>query len=265
MSLKRNFTLHDGESLHRNVQNHEKSHVRRRIAIQNEGLDLQADRPTTDDLQLWPSAVNSASEQLGGAYTSRNELITETEAAPVKEQICFGMLVHEKVKLVGKGEHLRGKIMALKQSNLNLLRQVFQIKPSAAGELFLIFPDGTEFGYMSEKAKRTFGQLIELSQLEFETWISLTSILDVLRLAETSAEAAIRVDVHVYGLETRQDQIGRQISRIRYDNPHILRFDDEKESDVEEEGNFAEEEAESNLSVEGDEDFQEIIATVSNL
>jgi hypothetical protein len=176
--------------------------------------------------------------------------------------------------LVGKGEHLRRKIVALQESNLP--RQLFQIRPSSDGELFLTFPDATELGYLSERMKRTFKPLIGLPQFEIEAWNTLNPILDALSRAKTSAEAAIRVDVHVYGLETLRDQFGRQLSKgnlflqhpdmcrpgIRYDNPHILRFDEIEDSDVEEETDAAEDEGEADVSFECDEVFEETIASV---
>lgn len=100
--------------------------------------------------------------------------------------------MHEKVKLVGKGEHLRRKIAALQGSNL--ARQVFLVRPSSDGELFLMFPDATELGYLSERMKLTLNPLIELPYFEIEAWTTLNSILDALSKAKMSAEATIRVE-----------------------------------------------------------------------
>ncbi|KAJ5195938.1 helicase [Penicillium cf. viridicatum] len=109
-----------------------------------------------------------------------------------------------------------------------------------------------------------------------EAWNTLSSIMDALSKAKTSSEAAIRVDIHVYGLENLRDQIGRQLSKgnlflqhpdmcrpgIRYDNPHILRFDEREDSDVEEVTNAAEDEGQIDVSFECDAEFDETIATV---
>jgi hypothetical protein len=182
--------------------------------------------------------------------------------------------VHEKVKLVGNGEHLRQRIAAVQESNLS--RQVFQIQLSIDGEIFLTFTDATELGYLSERTKRTLKPLIGLPHFEMEAWNTLNPIMDALSKAKTSAEAAIRVDIHVYGLESLRDQVGRQLSKgnlflqhpdmcrlgIRYDNPHILRFDEIEDSDVEEETNAAEDEGETDVSFECDAEFDETIATV---
>jgi hypothetical protein len=182
--------------------------------------------------------------------------------------------VHEKVKLVGKGEHLRRKIVALQEGNLS--RQVFQIRPSSDGELFLTFPDATEFGYLSERMKRTLKPLIGLPHFEIEGWSPLHPILDALIRAKTSADAAIRMDLHVYGLKSLRDQFGKQLSKgnlflqhpdmcrpgIRYDNPHILRFEEMEDRNVEEETGAADDEGEADVSFECDEDFEKTIENV---
>lgn len=169
---------------------------------------------------------------------------------------------------------MRQRIAALQGSNIS--RQVFQIRLSNDGELFLTFPDGREFGYLSERMKRTLKPLIGSPHFEMEAWNTLNPIMDALSKAKTPTEAAIRVDIHVYGLGNLRNQIGRQLSKgnlflqhpdmcrpgIRYDNPHILRFDEIEDSEVEEETNAAEDEGDIDVSFECDVGFDETIATV---
>lgn len=182
--------------------------------------------------------------------------------------------MREKVRLIGKAEKLYHEISTLQESNISL--QVFQIRPSSNQELFLKFPDGTELGYLSERMKNTFGPLKELPHFELEACITLKSIIDALSKATTAAEAAIRVEIHVYGPKILRDQFGRHISNgnlflqhpdmcrpgVTYDNPHILRFDDLEDSDLGEETDATEDDVEADLSVESDEDFEETITTV---
>ncbi|KUM63746.1 hypothetical protein ACN42_g3353 [Penicillium freii] len=241
---------------------------------QHIGPDIQPERPRLDDVQLRPTVITLPSEEPGNTFATQEGLTTDLETGVIAEQICFGMLVHEKVKLVGKGEHLRQRIAALQESNIS--RQVFQIQLSTDGEIFLTFPDATELGYLSERMKRTLKPLIGSPHFELEAWNTLNPIMDALSKAKRSAEAAIRVDIHVYGLENLRDQIGRQLSKgnlflqhpdmcrpgIRYDNPHFLRFDEIEDSDVEEETNAAEDEGEIDVSFEDDTKFDETIATV---
>ncbi|KAJ5405768.1 helicase [Penicillium sp. CMV-2018d] len=245
-----------------------------KFPAQHIGPDTQPEGPRLDDVQLRPTVITLPSEEPGNTFATQEGLTTDLETGVIAEQICFGMLVHEKVKLVGKGEHLCQRIAALQESNIS--RQVFQIQLSTDGEIFLVFPDATELGYLSERVKRTLKPLIGSPHFELEAWSTLNPIMDALSKAKTSAEAAIRVDIHVYGLEHLRDQVGRQLSKgnlflqhpdmcrpgIRYDNPHFLRFDDIEDSDVQEETNAAEDGGEIDVSFECDTKFDETIATV---
>lgn len=306
MSLKRHLTLiNDGGSSDGNLWHDGEPRARRRLATpdtgppdllsgvelesdmfshdmflmpefsaQHIGLDIQPEQLGLDDVQLRSSVIPLPSEEPGNTFTTQEGLMTDLGTGVIEEQVCFGMLVHEKVKLVGKGEHLRQSIAALQESNFS--RQVFQIQLSVDGELFLKFPDATELGYLSERMKRTLKPLIGSPHFEMEAWNTLNSIMDALSKAKTSAEAAIRVNIHVYGLENLRDQIGRQLSKgnlflqhpdmcrpgIRYDNPHILRFDEIEDSDVGEVTNAAEDEGQIGVSCECDAGFDETIATV---
>ncbi|KAJ5560339.1 SNF2 family N-terminal domain-containing protein [Penicillium frequentans] len=242
------------------------------VDIQNIDLDHQPEQLRPDDVELWPWEVTSTSEELYNA--TQEHSMTYLETGTIEEQVCFGMLVREKVKLIGEAEKLYHKILTLQESNIS--RQVFQIRPSSNEEFFLIFPDATELGYLSERMKKAFEPLKELPHFELEAHITLKSIMDALSKAKTAAEAAIRVEVHVYGSNILRDQFGRQISNghlflqhpdmcrpgIRYDNPHILRFDDLEDSELEGETDATEDDVEADLSVESDEEIKETITTV---
>lgn len=179
-----------------------------------------------------------------------------------------------KVRLVGNGGDLHGRVLSLKAQGFP--RQVLQIRPSSEGELFLLLPDETHLGYLPERMKRTFKLLLKSSGFKIEADSDLNMITDVLRRAKTVSEATIRVNIHVYGPETLSEKVGKQLSKgklflqhptssrpgIRYNNPHILRFDDMEDSSTEECIDGDQNESEIELSSECDEEFEETIANV---
>lgn len=59
---------------------------------QHIGLGLQPEWVRPDDVQLWPSAVISTSEEPGNAYATQEGSMTDVETGVVGDQICFGMV-----------------------------------------------------------------------------------------------------------------------------------------------------------------------------
>ncbi|OOO13417.1 SNF2-related protein [Aspergillus oryzae] len=180
-----------------------------------------------------------------------------------EEQVCYGMvghnplhkhqiltftqLVHEKVKLVGIGQDLETKILALKETNQHF--QTLTIQPSSDGPLFLRFPDGTDLGYLSKKMEQALQELIGRPLFEIDALTNLNSLIDSLRRAGKPSDAAARVSINVYGRESDRDKVGRELSNkdlflqhpdgcrvgVKYDNPHILHLDGMDETDTDEE------------------------------
>lgn len=113
--------------------------------------------------------------------------------------------------------------------------------------------------------------------IEFDALVNLQILGDAIRRAQKQSDAAIRVDVNIYGPEASRDRVGKYLSDkglflqppnerrrgTRYDNPHILQLDDLGGSDTEED-NSDSDVASSDASSEQNEDFQETIAEVFN-
>lgn len=122
---------------------------------------------------------------------------------------------------------------------------------------------------------QTLSPLIGNSCFEMEAWVPVIAILDAISNVNTSSEPAIRVNIHVYGLDSLKDQVGRHLSKgklflqhpdmcrpgTRYENPQMLVFDDLGALHFEEDAEVYEE-PEIPQSVEYDGEFEEMIATV---
>jgi hypothetical protein len=60
--------------------------------VQHIGLDLQTQRLTPDDVQLWPSVVTSTSGEPGNTCTTQEGSMTDLDTGVIEEQVCFGMV-----------------------------------------------------------------------------------------------------------------------------------------------------------------------------
>ncbi|KAL5335300.1 SNF2 family N-terminal domain-containing protein [Aspergillus crustosus] len=164
-------------------------------------------------------------------------------------QICYGMLVREVVRLVGKAQDLQEKVTRLKESNPDRAHP-FRIQKSVVNkQFFLTFADEKELGYLSEKMTKTLATLVELPQFELEAFAHPSALIDAIRRAGKGSDAKVRVNVNVYGPESTRDDVGNQLSShglflqapefcppgMGYDNPHILRLEGMEETDTEEE------------------------------
>lgn len=152
--------------------------------------------------------------------------------------------------------------MKQKESNINIdpvRPQRFNIERSTQNnQLFLTFPDGTSFGYLSKKMTDAMGGLLDFLRLELEAFAPLNEISDAVLRAGKASEAKFRANVNIYGPEASRDRAGRALSSsglflqapevwrrdVRYDNPHMLRMEGMEESDIEEVERVEEEEEE---------------------
>ncbi|KAL2820861.1 SNF2 family N-terminal domain-containing protein [Aspergillus cavernicola] len=193
------------------------------------------------------------------------------------EQICYGMFMQERVKLLGKAQDLQEKIAKLCQTNTER-KHTFPIKQSNRnnGELFLTFPDGSKLGQLTEKMVRALRSLASQPQFEMEAPTDLRIVANLIHHASKASEAKIRVNINVYGLESHRDQIGKELSNhglflqppkgfrveLRYDNPHLLRLDGMDKTDSEEEKDIEVEEVDIHTPPERNQDFGETMADV---
>ena len=192
------------------------------------------------------------------------------------QRLTYTQLVHEKVKLVGKGQELETKILALKENNLHV--QTLHIQMSGDGPLFLRFPDGTDLGYLSKKMEQALQGLTGLPLFEIDALTNLTSLIESLRRAGKPADAAIRVSINIYGREFDRDKVGRELSKmdlflqhpddcrvgVRYDNPHILHLEGMDETDTEEDEEIVTEVEVSETTPEQEEGLRETLDEVFN-
>ncbi|KAE8387461.1 P-loop containing nucleoside triphosphate hydrolase protein [Aspergillus alliaceus] len=190
------------------------------------------------------------------------------------EQICYGMvggtLLDIKVKLVGQGQELEKKVGELKKNNRPI--QVLRIRQSIGQPLFLKFPDGMDLGYLSQKMEQVLQKLMELPLFEIDAITNLNALSEALRRAGKPTDAAIRVNINVYGQNSDSDRVGRGLSKkgllqhpdgfregVIYHNPQLLRLPGMDDTDTEEEEEAAEVEV-LDTPPERDEDFEETIA-----
>ncbi|KAL4918898.1 SNF2 family N-terminal domain-containing protein [Aspergillus aurantiobrunneus] len=216
----------------------------------------------------------------GNSRDGGDLMLTEFDPGELGVQICYGMVLRERVRLLGKGQALQDKFAKLREDNPAWIPCFGVQRSDENGELFLSLPDGTSFGYLSEKMVEALENLIGRPRFELEAYTQLAEVIDAIRRAGKAADAKFRVNINVYGLESDRDQVGRELSRsglflqvpdvfranVRYDNPHMLRLDgmDETDTDTEEE-DAAEVEPEGEeveVLSERDGDFDEIMAEV---
>ncbi|KAE8323577.1 SNF2 family N-terminal domain-containing protein [Aspergillus sergii] len=206
-------------------------------------------QPVSGDVGLSNTSMTSTPglEFIDGPVGNVDVSMVDVASSVQEEQVCYGMLVHEKVKLVGIGQDLETKILALKETNQHV--QTLTIQPSSDGSLFLRFPDGTELGYLSKKMEQALQGLIGRPLFEIDALTNLNSLIESLRRAGKPSDAAARVSINVYGRESDRDEVGRELSNkdlflqhpdgcragVKYDNPHILRLDGMDETDTDEE------------------------------
>ncbi|RAQ55444.1 helicase [Aspergillus flavus] len=206
-------------------------------------------QPVPDDVGLSGTSMTSTPglEFIDGPVGNVDVSMVDVASSVQEEQVCYGMLVHEKVKLVGIGQDLETKILALKETNQHF--QTLTIQPSSDGPLFLRFPGGTDLGYLSKKMEQALQELIGRPLFEIDALTNLNSLIDSLRRAGKPSDAAARVSINVYGRESDRDKVGRELSNkdlflqhpdgcrvgVKYDNPHILHLDGMDETDTDEE------------------------------
>ncbi|GAB1194180.1 hypothetical protein APSETT444_003421 [Aspergillus pseudonomiae] len=167
-------------------------------------------QPVPDDVGLSGTSMTSTPgvDFTDGPVGNVDVSMVDVASSEQGKQVCYGMLVHEKVKLVGKGQELETKILALKDNSQHI--HTLSIQPSGDGSLFLRFPDGTDLGYLSRKMEQALEALICLPLFEIDALTNLNSLVESLRRAGKPADAATRVSINVYGREYDRDETLRE-------------------------------------------------------
>ncbi|KAL4871331.1 hypothetical protein BDV12DRAFT_164112 [Aspergillus spectabilis] len=207
-----------------------------------------------------------------------DHFMRDAETSGSGTQICYGMLLHEVVRLLGKGQDLLERAVKLRDNNPERIHTLHIQQSIENGQFFLTFPDGKDLGYLSEKMTKTLTSLSNLPQFELEAFAHPAVLIDAIRRAGKGSDAKIRVNINVYGLKTNRDQVGRKLSSqglflqapdicapgIKYDNPHILRLEgmDDTDTEEEEEETAEAEPEEVEALPEANKDLEETMADV---
>ncbi|KAJ0423898.1 SNF2 family N-terminal domain-containing protein [Aspergillus carlsbadensis] len=258
------------------------------ILGQNSFLRAPSDTVTLSATSYTSTPIETVDEQYTSADVSMwdGEVGEADQTGDGGEVVCFGILLHDRVRLVGKGTDLEPKIIRLRDSQT--WNPTFRILKAPDGNIFLTFPDGTHFGRPSDKMVKALQKLLSIPQFEVEAHADLNAIIHALRAVKV-AEAVTRVDVNVYGAEGSRDQVGKVLSKnglflqepdvrrvgTRYDNPHLLTLEGMEEGESEEEGDGVDadvdaeagteaevEPGEEEASPERDAEFDDTIAEV---
>jgi SWI/SNF-related matrix-associated actin-dependent regulator of chromatin subfamily A3 len=105
-------------------------------------------------------------------------------------------------------------------------------------QLYLIFPDGTQFGQLNERTTKALDSIIDLPSVQLEALVDLVALRETVCRAIKASDAAIRVDINVYGTREARKEVGDRLSRGKiylqhpdqkrgasiYDNPHVLQL-----------------------------------------
>ena len=181
---------------------------------------------------------------------------------------------------MGNGQDLLKKVRLLKQDAQRVSGiQSFSMRKSSDQQLFLRFPDGSDMGYLSEKLTNALKHLFDRSGVEFEALVGLGLLEDTINRSGKASDAAMRVNINVYGPESDRDDIGKRLSSanlflqdpdqcragLAYINPHIMQFSEIEESEEEVEPDMEPSIVEPpEPEPPEDEEFQEVVAGVFN-
>ena len=178
---------------------------------------------------------------------------------------------------MGNGQELLKKVQKLKrEAQRSSTMQKFRIWKSSEEQLFLRLPDDTDLGYSSEKLAGALKAIYNQEGMEFEAFAGLGMLEETIRRSGKASEAAIRVDINVYGPQTKRDEVGRRLSNAslflqdpdhcrpncEYSNPHLFEFSEVEESEEEDSDNDNEFFSEPTSS--GDNNFTQEITEVFN-
>jgi SWI/SNF-related matrix-associated actin-dependent regulator of chromatin subfamily A3 len=105
-------------------------------------------------------------------------------------------------------------------------------------QLYLTFPDGTQFGLLNERTTKALDNIIDLPSVQLEALVDLVALRETMCRAIRASDATIRVNINVYGTREARKEVGDLLSRSKiylqhpdqirgtsiYDNPHVLQL-----------------------------------------
>jgi SWI/SNF-related matrix-associated actin-dependent regulator of chromatin subfamily A3 len=115
----------------------------------------------------------------------------------------------------------------------------FRIEKSSA-QLFLTFPDGTEFGVLNNHIAKALEDIVEQPSVQFDALAHILTLRETIGRATKASDAVVRVNINVYGPKEAGKDVGRHLSAKKvylqrpdqqrpgsiYDNPHVLKLPD---------------------------------------
>ena len=121
----------------------------------------------------------------------------------------------------------------------------FKIKKSST-QLFLVFPDGTEFGHLNTHISKALEGIFERPSIQFEALAHIITLRETISRATKASDAVARVNINVYGTKEASKDVGRHLSSNKvylqrpdqqrpssiYDNPHVLKLPEMQISNV---------------------------------
>lgn len=115
---------------------------------------------------------------------------------------------------------------------------VFDVRKSSTekSEIYLVFPDGTEFALLNTHTTKVLADVIDLPSIQLEAYANLTTLYETIGRATKASDATLRVNINLYGSQETRKDVGRQLSSGKiylqhpdqrrpgsiYDNPHFL-------------------------------------------
>jgi SWI/SNF-related matrix-associated actin-dependent regulator of chromatin subfamily A3 len=106
----------------------------------------------------------------------------------------------------------------------------------SSNEVFLKFPDGTEFAALNNHMTKVVGSIIDLPCVQLEAVANLATLRETIARATKASDATLRVNINVYGSRETRNDVACHLSAGKiylqhpdqqrpgstYDNPHLL-------------------------------------------
>ncbi|KAH6988464.1 SNF2 family N-terminal domain-containing protein [Ilyonectria destructans] len=188
------------------------------------------------DNQLIPASYENS-------YTSDTSYLPESTAtstpddmAVSDQQVCYGMIHGQDVKLIGDMANLLSQLNPSEESPKSGI-QTFSLEPQP-DHILLLLPNGTAFGHLRDKLTKALTPLLRWDSLQFEAVILSQGVRGKISKIDKSGEAIVQVDINIYGPSDQAIKVGDILtedklwfqrpdyykSQFPYENPHVIRF-----------------------------------------
>ncbi|KAL6401433.1 DNA repair and recombination protein rad5c [Ilyonectria robusta] len=199
-------------------------------AIEPEGLS-----GSWDDQQIPASYENS--------YTSDTSYLPESTVTSTPDdmvvsdqQVCYGMIHGQDVKLIGDMTNLLTQLNPSEESPRSGI-QTFSLEPQS-DHILLLLPNNTPFGHLRDKLTKALTPLLRWDSLQFEAVVLSQGVRGKISKIDKSGEAIVQVDINIYGPSDQATKVGDKLTEDKlwfqrpdyyknqypYENPHVIRF-----------------------------------------